>query len=153
MNTKRMVKAAAVEAVLAAVVVLAAPVQAKEWAFELSMDMEVSLPNFEISVPTLPEMPKDRCDRAERAINVLESSVLEIGAKYWAAKLRSKGFDVRSLTKNPGSDILDTDLRAKFYERLGAFYYLDAVEPSMFEVEQLTLVKAKIEKIMDQCGS
>lgn len=140
-------------AVLAAV--LAGPVQAKEWAFEVgTMNMDVAMPDFEVSVPTLPEMPKDRCEKAERAINFLESSVLEIGAKYWASKLKDKSFDVRSLTKNPGSDILDTDLRAKFYDRLNAFYLLDnTTEPNMFEIEQLAQAKAKIEKIMDQCSS
>lgn len=152
MNIKQAVRTAAASGMLAAAMGAGAPVQAKEWAFDLAMDMTVALPDFEIAVPTLPELPKDRCEKAERAINVLESSVLEIGAKYWASRLKSKDFDIRTLTKNPGSDIIDDELRARFYERLTFHHAGDSSEPNMFELERLAQAKAKIEKIVDLCS-
>ena len=134
--------------------VAAFEVQAKEWAFSMdALQLDVEVPVFEVAVPTMPESAPDRCDSAERDINELEVSVLDINAKYWAAKMKSKNFSVRSLNHNPGSDILDSELRARFYDRLTAMFYQEgAAEPNMFEVELLMQAKNRIERIKNECN-
>ncbi|MDE2491314.1 MAG: hypothetical protein KGM24_10730 [Elusimicrobia bacterium] len=57
------------------------------------------------------------CVAAERRVDALEGGILDLKARFWAARLRA-GLPAAALTDNPGSEIRDPDLRARFYARL-----------------------------------
>lgn len=92
-----------------------------------------------VPVPELPDMsatslvrdalndeaPED-CAAREHA---LETALLDYKARFWAAKLKDPSFSPRRITRNPGSEIRDPMLRARFYDTLRSIYYSGDVKP------------------------
>jgi hypothetical protein len=88
-----------------------------------------------VPVPKLPgaeplrDAPRDGLPGcAERALK-LEASLVDLGARHWAEKLKDPAFDRRALIRNPGSEIRGHETRAKFYERLKAHWSDPAFRP------------------------
>ena len=98
------------------------------WAWDIQPPR---LEEFPI-VRLLPDPFKDAPDCAgwEERVDQLQSSTLELRARYWAGRLREPGFRISSLRKNPGSDIRSLSARQGFYKRVKELYdagYRDAL--------------------------
>lgn len=62
-------------------------------------------------------------------VDELERSLIDLKAKYWAAKLKDPAFSPRELTRNPGSEIQNLGIRKIFYGELHKRYYQDESRP------------------------
>lgn len=94
------------------------------------------------------------CDSAMRQADQLERSMIELKARYWASRMRNKNFSMKSLTRNPGSDIKDPEARSHFYDRLRAIYRGGSARPlSEHESETLFRQEKKIRRLSDFCRS
>jgi hypothetical protein len=78
---------------------------------------------------------------------------LELKARYWASELR-KGFSPYAVTRNPGSEISDPALKARFYAALKSWFDRPyAPELSRAEFERMRAEDARAAALADRCGS
>lgn len=117
-------------------------------------------PEFLAEVPSLDGMdiqmrdaPRDEdCSSAPDRVDLIESGILELKARYWAGKLR-EGVSPYSLTHNPGSTITDSTLKKRFYDTMKAQYDRPAVQPlSPRELERFQREDARALNLYRQCG-
>ncbi|MBI5244207.1 MAG: hypothetical protein HY922_11115 [Elusimicrobia bacterium] len=64
----------------------------------------------------------ESCSGWEIRVDEMQSTILELKARYWASRLQEKGFSARSLTRNPGSEIRSLTLRQDFFRRVRDLY-------------------------------
>ncbi len=114
--------------------------RAPSWdSFDDSMNIDVELDAPE---PLLPEgfMAVSPCERlnAEEARAV--RMAVELEARNTAMQLKTGRLRPRELTRNPGSDIKDPELRRFFYARIKAWYYSDSgITPLTSSEEEIVL--------------
>jgi len=65
----------------------------------------------------------------QSSVDEVERRVLDFKARYWAERLKDPSFSVRSLKRNPGSEIQNPDTKARFFEQLRARYDAEARTP------------------------
>lgn len=96
------------------------------------------------------EAPED-CGAREQA---LEAALLDYKARFWAAKLKDPAFSPRRITRNPGSEIRDPALRARFYDRMRSLYYAGDVTP-LAPLERAALASGleELGRLRESCGS
>jgi TolB-like protein len=94
---------------------------------------------------------ENACVGAAEKVDRLERSVLELKARFWAAKLRA-GLDGASLTRNPGSEIRNPLIRADFYRSLRAQSSAAGPGLSHEEFSRLTEALQSIERLNESCG-
>ncbi len=127
-----------------------------------------SLPGMEMpelnwkDLPPLPEAPKDLrdalnddsgCSASFRQMDRLNGSAVDLKARYWAAKMKQPGFAMGTLTRNPGSEIRDPQLKQKFYELLAKYHEQDeAPALGSAQARQLEDFMAKERSVIDRCG-
>ena len=113
------------------------------------------LPSFELPLlgawETRDAVADDRCAAAGRTVEAEEQSLVELKARYWAQRLRG-GLDAGRLKRNPGSEIADAALRAKFYELLRREGSAPGPVLTDSEIGRLKDGLARIEKISNACG-
>jgi len=92
------------------------------------------------------------CSGRRSAAARLNAELVDAKARFWAARMKAPGFSLRALTRNPGSEIGDPGVKARFYKLLTA-YYRDSgpgLEPEKnSEVENLIKLE---ERVSDECG-
>ncbi len=92
------------------------------------------------------------CDNWENTVDELQASILESKARFWATRLGNPNFDRRSVTRNPGTEIRNSDLRSRFYDRTKALHtegYNDGI--TMTETVKIENVKAQVDHLIDRC--
>ena len=108
----------------------------REWAqfpevpgLELEWDdAEWPLPPLDLK-DAVSEPGQGSCaDRKMRLIG-LNSELVEAKALYWAAKMKEPGFSIRGLSRNPGTEIADPELKARFYKLLESYFRADYTGP------------------------
>ncbi len=96
---------------------------------------------FVDTAPDLRERPAayndSSCTYRQQQLTKLNSELVDTKAKYWADKMKEPGFNARGLRKNPGSEISDPQLKARFYKLLKRY---DQDPPAPPEPEQLAKV-------------
>ena len=93
------------------------------------------------------------CAGRRRLLGKLNTTLVDAKAWYWAGKMKTPGFTRASLTRNPGSEIQDPEVKAKFYELLDDYFKGRA--SARPEPEKIAAVFAlvKLEKrALDECG-
>lgn len=95
------------------------------------------------------EAPED-CSSREHA---LETALLDYKARFWAAKLKDPSFSPRRITRNPGSEIRDPMLRARFYDTMRSIYYSGDVKP-LAPLERAALASGleELRRLHETCG-
>lgn len=96
---------------------------------------------------------RDECGDWEVAVDELQRATLEPKALYWADQLLSPGFSMRSLKRNPGSEIRNLQLRAEFYRRLKSLHRAGVRRPPT--KNQMLLVVRAEERVLEtlrRCG-
>ncbi|MBI5246270.1 MAG: hypothetical protein HY923_03750 [Elusimicrobia bacterium] len=127
-------------------------------------EIVVPAPVFEVEPPEIPredflemrdvpnDAPASACTSAQARINSLESSILEIKARYWAGRLIT-GLDLKTLKANPGSTIPDPALRRRFYARMKEWYDLKRVPAlNKAEVKRFVAVDGEAYRLSQECG-
>jgi TolB-like protein len=96
------------------------------------------------------EAPEDCAGRETR----LEESMMDYKARFWAAKLKDPAFSAKRITKNPGSEIRDPQLRARFYDKMRSLYYAGEAQP-LTPLERATLSSGleELRQLHETCGS
>ncbi|HCE98901.1 MAG: hypothetical protein A2X34_10775 [Elusimicrobia bacterium GWC2_51_8] len=113
------------------------------------------------ALPTLPPDFRDSvansednsCSGRKQLLTKLNSEFVDTKARYWAARMKEPGFNRRSLTKNPGSEIGDPETKARFYKLLTAYY--DSEAPALLAPDKLAGVKSLMEtetRVSNECG-
>jgi TolB-like protein len=101
-----------------------------------------SVPNFDLAA-TASAADWGGCLGVPDKIDVLERSVTDLKARFWAAKLRA-GLDGASLKRNPGSEIRNPEIRAEFYKSLRV--QAAAIGPDLND-EELSKLKDALQRI------
>jgi hypothetical protein len=124
---------------------------------------DVPAPPFFVPPPDLDGWPKaegqlrdapsdDPCEDASERVDRLESTILELKARYWALRLK-KGVSGRSLTSNPGSTITDPELKKQFYDRMRFWFQRnDVPELTPAEVKRFTAIDQRAFTLHHGCG-
>ena len=109
MNTKigRVGRAALAAAALAALPAAAAAELVTVIAAPPVPSLFVAAPRITAAVPvvTFGGPYYGSCSREEETVGAVEATTVEARAQYWAYLMKQPGFSIRSLTRNPGSDI------------------------------------------------
>lgn len=93
------------------------------------------------------------CGERRRQLAELNSELVDAKARYWALKMKAKGFSLAGLKRNPGSEISDAAVKARFYRLLTAYYRRDAAEPPDPVKISAVLDLLKLEAgVSDDCG-
>ena len=90
------------------------------------------------------------CGRSGETVDALERSIVDVKARYWAARLR-EGIARGSLTSNPGSEISDPGVRAEFYSRLRAYARAGGDPPGADEVARMRSTMERIARMENAC--
>lgn len=90
------------------------------------------------------------CMGAADRVDELERSVVDLKARYWAQRLR-EGLDGATLTRNPGSEIRNQDIRAEFHKSLRAHASAAGPDLTSAELAQLKDALQRISRINDSC--
>lgn len=110
------------------------------------------LPSLDLAAPAAAaEAPGLDCDGGQQTIDDFEGSLVELKARYWALRIK-QGLSLASLKRNPGSEIDNLQIRARFYERLA--HYTDVEEPAELtqaEHQRLKSVLEQIRQIQESC--
>lgn len=80
----------------------------------------------------------------------LERSVLDLKARYWAQRLR-EGLDGATLTRNPGSEIRNPEIRAEFHKSLQAHAAAPGPDLTGAELAQLKDALQRLSRLNDSC--
>jgi TolB-like protein len=69
-----------------------------------------------------------RCEELGRRLYEVQKANIDIKARFWSARLR-QGLDGGVLAKNPGTEIVNLQLKSEFYNVLKSFFDSGAVLP------------------------
>ena len=125
-----------------------------------SWSLEVPAPEFLADVPPIVMDPvelrdapnDDTCADAAARVDRIAAGILDVKARYWAAELR-KGYSPYAVTRNPGSEISDPELKARFYDAMKAWFQKSFVpELSRSEFEKMRREDARAAEIIGRCG-
>ncbi|MCX5793546.1 MAG: hypothetical protein NTY45_15205 [Elusimicrobia bacterium] len=97
--------------------------------------------------------PGNSCPDRQSRLAKLNSELVDAKAWYWALRMKTPGFSAQNLERNPGSEIADPGLKARFYKLLAFFYETGTAMPP--DQERLSAVIALIKmerKVADECG-
>lgn len=93
------------------------------------------------------------CSGRRRLLDKLNAELVDAKARYWAAMMKTPGFSMRTLTRNPGSEIGDPEVKARFYKLLASYYKAGAAVQFDPEEKEKVADLIKIEAdVSDQCG-
>jgi TolB-like protein len=142
----------------------------KEWS-EFSPEEVLNvpvpeLPDFEVAVNSAsgdlrdaiggsPLVPgSSACGSSQGEVDEIERSIVDLKARYWASKLKDPSFSSRSLKHNPGSEIDNPEIKARFYSQM-RLWYDDASAPPMTssEITILNQQEKRIRELADACKS
>lgn len=95
----------------------------------------------------------ETCNARKTRLAAMQRTAVEAKAKYWALRMREPGFSSRKLTRNPGGEIRDRQVRSRFYARLRDFHRAPSVpELSVPEMNAVIVLMKEEKRIADDCG-
>lgn len=93
------------------------------------------------------------CSAAFKEMDRVNAGAADLKARYWAAKMKEPSFVMGSLTRNPGSEIRDPQLKQKFYDLLTRYYgEEDAPGISRDQAARLEEFMGRESGVIDRCG-
>jgi hypothetical protein len=125
--------------------------------------LDVPAPEFLADVPPIVmdpvelkdapnDAPSDDCAGAAERVDRIAAGILDVKARYWASELR-KGFSPFAVTRNPGSEISDPELKARFFSAMKSWFAKPFVpELSRSEFEKMRREDARAAEIAGRCG-
>ncbi|MBI3564884.1 MAG: hypothetical protein HY079_06800 [Elusimicrobia bacterium] len=107
-----------------------------------------ALPSFDLAQDASAAMWD--CGTASETVDTLERSIVDVKARYWAARLR-EGIAPRSLKRNPGSEIGNPEIKAEFYARLRAYAREAGPAPTPDETAKMNKTMDRISRMAGVC--
>lgn len=108
----------------------------REWArFPEVPGLELEWDDTEWPLPppdlrdAISEPGQGSCADRKMRLTGLNSELVEAKALYWAARMKEPGFSVRGLSRNPGTEIADPEVKARFYKLLESYFRADYTGP------------------------
>jgi TolB-like protein len=99
------------------------------------------------------DVQEDNCTKFHSELQVLQKMTVELKARYWALTMKSPGFSNSMLTRNPGSEITNREMKQEFYELLKRYYRTENLPQLTYaEKERIKSVFEKEKKVNDECG-
>ena len=93
------------------------------------------------------------CADRKMRLTGLNSELVEAKALYWAAKMKEPGFSVRGLSRNPGTEIADPEVKARFYRLLESYFRADYTgPPDPDKIASVLDLIAEEKLVYDECG-
>ena len=132
----------------------------REWAqfpevpgLELEWDgQEWPLPPLDLK-DAVSEPGQGSCADRKMRLTGLNSELVEAKALYWAAKMKEPGFSVRGLRRNPGTEIADPEVKARFYRLLESYFRADYTgPPDPDKIASVLDLIAEEKLVYDECG-
>jgi len=120
----------------------------------------VPAPEFTVAIPRIAEDASelrdapndDDCRDAAGRVDRIVAGIVELKARFWASELR-KGFSPYAVTRNPGSEISDPDLKARFYADMRRWFDRPFVpELSRAEYERMRREDGRALELAGRCG-
>jgi len=139
----------------------------REWTrFPEVPDMGLEWDNlaWPLPPPELMDVPSDlrdapsdtgrgSCAGRKQRLAGLNSALVDAKALYWAAKMKEPGFSIRGLSRNPGTEISDPEVKARFYKLLGAYYRSEnAPPPAPDKLRTIINLLGEETRAYDECG-
>lgn len=96
---------------------------------------------------------KARCAERKLRLEKLNAGLVDAKARHWAAIMKKPDFALGGLTRNPGTEITNPQVKASFYKLLGE-YYRDpgAAPPAVEEGAALAGLLDEEAKVYNDCG-
>lgn len=95
----------------------------------------------------------DRCEGLYGRLIARQTALLHQKARFWALKMREPGFARVRLTRNPGAEIPDPELRKAFYGTLKSYYRSGTAAPlTDGEKGRLAELAEDERRAADECG-
>lgn len=93
------------------------------------------------------------CKAAFREMDRVNSGAVDLKARYWAGKMKEPGFVSGSLSRNPGSEIRDPQLKQQFYELLTKYFEAEK-SPALpaGQTAKLEEFMGRESGVIDKCG-
>jgi hypothetical protein len=93
------------------------------------------------------------CGGVYARLHARQAALLREKARFWALKMREPGFAKSRLTRNPGAEIADPELRKDFYETLKNYYRAGTALPlTDDEKARLAELSEAEKRAADECG-
>lgn len=91
------------------------------------MVYQLDMPAGRPPPPDLRDAPDgmSACGRRGRALALANRALVDLKARYWAARVRLPGFSYEELAAPPGSELSEYPVIQQFYARLNAYYEQD----------------------------
>jgi TolB-like protein len=130
----------------------------KDWAESLFDDFSSmalpSLADLDVATPAFGEETEaPDCGQAASDLDVLDHSILDIKARYWAGRLQDQDIERGSLKKNPGSEIHDPETRHEFYRTLRNYFedrgLRRVTDPEFMKMHE---TQKEIDRLAAACG-
>jgi hypothetical protein len=93
------------------------------------------------------------CGEKRARLIELQTSAVEAKAKYWALRMRAPDYSNSELTRNPGGEIGDAQVKKRFYQLLNRLYRaVDSPKLSAAEDAEVRTVMEEERRVSDACG-
>lgn len=92
---------------------------AKDWE-ERAIGEDAS--TWIVPVPDLGDEPFKSGASCQTGVDEVEKRLLDFKARYWADRLKDPAFSLRSLKRNPGSEIRNAELKKQFFLKMQRYY-------------------------------
>lgn len=103
-----------------------------------------------VPVPDLGEEPFKGGASCQSSVDAVERRILDFKARYWAERLKDPSFTIRSLKRNPGSEISNAEIKRQFFLKMRERYDAAARTP-LTPPEQAALARGLQEiKVLSQ---
>lgn len=122
---------------------------AKDWE-ERALGEDAS--TWIVPVPELGDDPFKGGSSCETSVDEVERRIVDFKARYWAERLKDPAFTMRSLKRNPGSEIRNAEIKKQFFLKLQERYDSPARTP-LTPPEQAALARGlqEIEVLSGLC--
>lgn len=92
------------------------------------------------------------CSGWEEEVERLQSETVEMKARFWAGRMADPDFDIRSVRRNPGSDIRSMALRQRFYAMVRDYYGDGRPSPlDRAERDSLAAADNRVDELVERC--
>lgn len=115
---------------------------AKDWE-ERAIGEDAS--TWIVPVPDLGDEPFKSGASCQTSVDEVERRLLDFKARYWADRLKDPAFSLRSLKRNPGSEIRNADLKKQFFLKLQQRY--DAPERTPLTPDEQSALARGLQEI------
>ncbi len=121
---------------------------------DLKWDEPVAVAPVHDDFRDAPAEPAAGCEKSFKELTRVNTAAVDLKARYWARKMKEPGFTLGALSRNPGSEIRDPQVKEKFYALLSK-YYDQAGGPALPKAQEqkLEAFMAKEDGVIDRCGS